>query len=158
MSQFIVLRLFKNGELVEVKQFDTEQIVIGRSGDAQLTIDDPSVSPLHAVIENREGKYYISDLGSESGTFINDEKVLEKEIDSGQEAKIGDFSIQFNVGVPKPANGANRGGGSSQLKKVKSPRKKSRRKSSKSRKKKFKKKKWFLQLNNLVRGKSRRKI
>ncbi|MCB0357903.1 MAG: FHA domain-containing protein, partial [Bdellovibrionales bacterium] len=102
MSQLFVLRVFKSGELVEVKQFDTEQIVIGRSGDAQLTIDDSSISPLHCVIENREGKYFVSDLGSETGTYINNEKVLEVELQSGQELQLGNFVIQFNVGVPKP--------------------------------------------------------
>ncbi|MCB9026187.1 MAG: AgmX/PglI C-terminal domain-containing protein [Bdellovibrionaceae bacterium] len=102
MKSFIVIRVFKSGQLVEVKQFDTDQIVIGKSDEAQLTINDSSVSPLHAVIENRGGTYFISDLGSDKGTYVGEEKILEREITSGLEILIGDFNIQFNVGVPKP--------------------------------------------------------
>ena len=102
MSQFIVIRIFKSNQLVEVKQFDVEQIVIGRSEEAQLSINDPSISPLHAVIENRAGTYYISDLGSETGTYIGQEKILDRKITSGLEIQLGEYKIQFNIGIPRP--------------------------------------------------------
>ncbi len=103
MSQAIVLRLFKNDELIDVKQFSDEQIVIGRSPEAKLLIEDDSVSPLHAVIELRESKYFISDLGSESGVFIKGSKVLEAVLNSGDKITIGGFKVHFFIGVPMGA-------------------------------------------------------
>ena len=102
MKQPVFLRVYLNGKLENVKQFTEEQIVIGRNADLQLPLQENSVSPLHAVIEERDTGYYISDLGSQSGTFKNGQKVFDDKIESGEEFKIGAYSIEFFIGVPKP--------------------------------------------------------
>ncbi len=104
MSQLVVVKLFKKGELISVKQFTTEQIVIGRNAEAQFVIDDDKVSPLHAVIESRSSGYFITDLGSEMGTFKNGQKVLEQALQSGDEFQISDFTLQFIVGLGQNQN------------------------------------------------------
>lgn len=103
MKQPIVLRVYKGEKLEAVRQFETSQIVIGRNADAQLELQDEGVALLHAMIENRGGEYYISDLGSNSGTFKNGQKTLEDKLTSGDTLTVGPFRIQFFVGVPKPA-------------------------------------------------------
>lgn len=102
MKQPVVLRIYYNDKLEGVKQFADSQIVIGRNTDVQVTLDEEGVSPLHAVIEEREKDYYVSDLGSQGGTFINAEKVLDSKIESGDEVQIGSYKIQFFIGIPKP--------------------------------------------------------
>ncbi len=103
MKQPVVLKVYHNNKLESVRQFEEKQIVIGREGDVQLELSDVSVSLLHSMIEERDGKYYLSDLGSKSGTFRNNEKVLEEELASGDELTIGNYVIQFFIGVPKAA-------------------------------------------------------
>lgn len=103
MKQPIVLRVYKGDKLEAVRQFETSQIVIGRNADAQLELQDEGVALLHAMIENRSGDYYISDLGSNSGTFKNGHKTLEDKLSSGDTINVGPFKVQFFVGVPKPA-------------------------------------------------------
>lgn len=103
MRQPIVLRIYKDDKLEAVRQFQHSQIVIGRNADVQLELNDESVALLHAMIEDRDGEYFISDLGSQSGTFKNGQRLLEDVLNSGDELKIGPFRIQFYVGVPKPA-------------------------------------------------------
>ncbi len=103
MKQPIVLRIYKGEKLEAVRQFEVSQIVIGRNSEAQLELQDEGVALLHAMIENRDGEYYISDLGSPSGTFKNGQKILEDKINSGDSINIGPYRIQFFVGVPKPA-------------------------------------------------------
>ncbi len=58
MNEPIVLRVYRGDRLISVKQFLSPQIVIGRQGDVGLSLDDESVSPLHAVIEKRADDYY----------------------------------------------------------------------------------------------------
>lgn len=102
MKTPLLLRVFKNGALEGVRQFDVSQVVIGRNADAQVSLSDNQVSPLHAMIEERDGNYVLTDLGSSSGTILNGKKVLEEKIQSGDEIVLGGYTIQFFVGAPKP--------------------------------------------------------
>lgn len=61
------------------------------------------MSPVHAVIEERDAGYYVSDLGSVSGTFKNGSKIFDEALKSGDELIIGPYKIEFFVGVPKPS-------------------------------------------------------
>lgn len=102
MRSPIIFRVFKNNQLVGVKQFDADQIVIGHNADVQLDLDGEGVSPIHCLIELRDNGYYICDLGSQSGTFKNGQAILDEAISSGDEVEIGPFKLSFFMGVPKP--------------------------------------------------------
>ncbi|HRO68454.1 MAG TPA: FHA domain-containing protein, partial [Pseudobdellovibrionaceae bacterium] len=102
MKSPVILRVFKNSQLVEVKQFDSDQIVIGHDADVQLDLPGEGVSAIHCLIERRDSGHYICDLGSEGGTFKNGQAVLDEPLNSGDEVQIGVFKIVFYVGVPKP--------------------------------------------------------
>ncbi len=102
MKQPVFLRIYRNGKLEGVKQFAVEQIVIGKNSDVQVPLADDGVSPLHAVIEERDSGYYISDLGSQNGTLRNGEKIFDEKVESGDEITIGPFRLEFFVGIPKP--------------------------------------------------------
>lgn len=103
MKQPVVLRVYKGDKLEAVRQFEHNQIVIGRNSDVQLELQDDAVALLHAMIELRDGEYYLSDLGSSSGTFRGGNRILEEKLNSGDEINVGPFRIQFFIGVPKPA-------------------------------------------------------
>jgi len=98
----VVLRVYKDGELQTIKQFTLPQIVIGQSSEVQLPLNHKSVSVIHAAIEQRDSGFYVCDLGSESGTKLNGNTVLDSKLNSGDEINIGEFKIEFFVGVPKP--------------------------------------------------------
>ena len=103
MKQPVVLRIYKADQLVGVKQFsDDQQIVIGRQGDIQVSLNDDRVSAIHAAIEERAGNYYLCDLGSETGTVKNNDTVLDAKLETGDIIKVGDHRIEFYIGVPKP--------------------------------------------------------
>lgn len=102
MKSPVILRVFKNGQLVEVRQFDTDQIVIGHQAEVQLDLPGEGISPIHCLIEKRDNGYYICDLGSQTGTFKNNQAVLDDMIESGDEVTVGPYRIVFYVGVPKP--------------------------------------------------------
>lgn len=71
---------------------------IGRSKNNELTIDDNSVSRLHAEIHRRhDGTFTIMDLESLNGIFVNDKKVKTVELNEGDELDIGDVPLRFTL-------------------------------------------------------------
>jgi pSer/pThr/pTyr-binding forkhead associated (FHA) protein len=52
-----------------------DELTLGRAGGCQVTIDDTYVSQLHARLFRREGQFYVEDLGSTNGTYLNRRKV-----------------------------------------------------------------------------------
>jgi pSer/pThr/pTyr-binding forkhead associated (FHA) protein len=98
----IILRIFKDQKLLEVKQFDLEQIIIGNDADVQVDLRDSQIASVHCLIELRDSGYFICDLGSVSGTFKNDQQILDEPITSGDKIRVGPYVVQFFVGVPKP--------------------------------------------------------
>lgn len=115
MKSPLIFRIFKNNQLLGVKQFDLPQVVIGHKAEVNLDLDSDQVSPIHCLIELRENGYYICDLGSQSGTFKNGQAVLDEMISSGDEIGVGPYKIGFFVGVPKPKTppGVTEGAGTS---------------------------------------------
>ncbi len=53
----------------------SDELTVGRAGGCQVTIDDNYVSQLHARVFRRDGQFYVEDLGSTNGTFVNRKKV-----------------------------------------------------------------------------------
>ena len=76
-------------------------IVIGRSLTCDVRVEDTQVSRMHSLIYFKDGKYYIKDLDSENGTFVNGKKVSDTVINSGDRIEIGNYSIEFNVLTPE---------------------------------------------------------
>ncbi|MFZ4714482.1 MAG: FHA domain-containing protein [Bacteriovoracaceae bacterium] len=58
-----------------VKTFAKEKILIGRSKDADLKIDGEGISRKHLYLEQKNGKYFVTDLGSANGVYINEERM-----------------------------------------------------------------------------------
>jgi len=48
---------------------------IGRAAGCQITIDDTYCSQLHARVFTNEGQWFVEDLGSTNGTWLNRQKV-----------------------------------------------------------------------------------
>jgi TonB family protein len=98
----IILRIFKGNQLIEVKQFEADQVIFGHNAEVTVDLDDPSISAIHCLIELRDSGYYLCDMGSSSGTKKNGHPVLDEAISSGDNIEVGPFRIQFFVGAPKP--------------------------------------------------------
>ncbi|MQA03573.1 MAG: FHA domain-containing protein [Streptosporangiales bacterium] len=58
-------------------QFEPGQaVVVGRTQDSALFLDDPRVSRQHARIQYEEGGWILRDLGSRNGTFVGPTRVV----------------------------------------------------------------------------------
>jgi FHA domain len=52
-----------------------DEVTVGRAAGCQVTLDDTYVSQLHARVFARDGQYFVEDLGSTNGTYLNRRKV-----------------------------------------------------------------------------------
>src|SRR3954468_18502508 len=79
-----------------------ERFLLGTGEECQLRIADGSVSPLHAYFEVEEsGRVMLHDLGSESGTFVNGERIDgARAIEGGEEIRIGETLLTPTVADP----------------------------------------------------------
>lgn len=50
----------------------TDKVLLGRGTDCQILLPDSAISRRHALIEQRGEQYWLTDLDSRGGTFIND--------------------------------------------------------------------------------------
>ncbi len=83
---------------------------VGRSKQNDLTIDDNSVSKIHAaLVLNRQNQFQIADTGSTNGTFINDQRISYGKaitISDTDKVKFGTVEVQFtreiSEGNPEP--------------------------------------------------------
>jgi hypothetical protein len=65
------------------------EIIIGRSGNIQLVIDEILVSRRHATISTMNNSLKVRDLGSTNGTFVNGMQVKETDLALGDRILIG---------------------------------------------------------------------
>ncbi len=77
---------------------------IGRSSKNELPIDQESVSRHHARIMPVSRAYFIEDLGSTNGTFVNDALVTRQQLNDGDQIKIGRSILKFMSGSNIEAN------------------------------------------------------
>jgi len=70
---------------------------MGRSPDNDVILRDPATSGHHARLERRGEKFWVVDLGSTNGTFVNGESIQEKQLSTGDRVTIGQNSIHFSL-------------------------------------------------------------
>jgi pSer/pThr/pTyr-binding forkhead associated (FHA) protein len=68
---------------------------LGRSPDNDVILRDPATSGHHARLERRGDQFWLIDLGSTNGTFVNGESVQEKQLNHGDRLTIGQNSVHF---------------------------------------------------------------
>jgi Mg-chelatase subunit ChlD len=64
-------------------------LIIGRSSGCSLKIPDPAVSRKHARLVIANGEWFIQDLGSSGGTYVNGQRVTAAPVKPGDVIQIG---------------------------------------------------------------------
>lgn len=70
-----------------------ERITIGRRPEADVFLDDVTVSRDHAVLVNRAGQWHIDDCGSLNGTYVNRSRIDSHQLQEGDELQIGKYKL-----------------------------------------------------------------
>ena len=73
------------------------RVVIGRSRDCDVTLDDPNVSRRHAELRREGGSWVVADLGSTNGVKVNGRRVNDHPLTPGDEIVLGLEHLTFEV-------------------------------------------------------------
>lgn len=92
MATFLI---HKADDETQVVKLDKDHMTLGRRDDNDIVLDDVFVSRLHIEIEKKGNKYTIEDRKSRYGTFVNGDRVVEKQLIYGDEIQIGNTVITF---------------------------------------------------------------
>jgi two-component system, cell cycle response regulator len=78
------------GSMVKVEQ----EVVVGRSSDAGLQIQDDGVSRHHLqLVRSQAGQVVARDMGSRNGSFVNNERISEVVLKDGDKIRVGSTTI-----------------------------------------------------------------
>jgi pSer/pThr/pTyr-binding forkhead associated (FHA) protein len=80
----------------------TEQpITFGRGDDADIQIKDERMSRQHFVVVPRDSKFFARDLGSTNGTYVNNNKITEVELQANDRIRAGQTVVVFELAKAK---------------------------------------------------------
>jgi pSer/pThr/pTyr-binding forkhead associated (FHA) protein len=90
------LRYTMPGQPPKVLQLIKDVVVLGRSAQVDLPLEDNNASRQHCQVRKWAGKYVVEDLQSKNGTFVNGEKIVkERELADGDLIALGDTTVVF---------------------------------------------------------------
>ena len=78
----------------------------GRDPASDIFLDDVTVSRRHAEVVKRGNRYFVRDVGSLNGTYVNRQPIKgEVELFDGDQLQIGMFKLAFFHGTGRQATG-----------------------------------------------------
>jgi pSer/pThr/pTyr-binding forkhead associated (FHA) protein len=70
---------------------------IGRRPDADVFLDDITVSRDHAVLVKRDEEWYLDDCGSLNGTYVNRSRIDSHRLEDADEVQVGKYKLTFRA-------------------------------------------------------------
>ena len=83
------------GRVGESFALDRDRMTIGRRPDSDVFLDDVTVSRDHALLVRRNGEFYLDDLGSLNGTYVNRRRIESHRLADGDELQVGKYKLTF---------------------------------------------------------------
>jgi hypothetical protein len=68
---------------------------VGSGADSQIALKDSTVSEQHASIRHEDGKFFLTDLDSSNGTYLNDRKIVREELKDNDMIRFGEIIVKF---------------------------------------------------------------
>lgn len=96
-----VLRTVKTKKAADAKmkaayRISGRGVIVGRGKECDITVNHMFLSIEHFQIWYDEGCWYIGDMGSKNGTYLNGSKLKKvKPLDDGDEISFGEISVIF---------------------------------------------------------------
>jgi pSer/pThr/pTyr-binding forkhead associated (FHA) protein len=89
--------IFKEGRFWGTECFSQPSLIIGRSPESDLQIDDDITSRTHAQISVTPEGVILEDLGSSNGTFVNGEPIERCFLENRDEVSIGIYTLKVKL-------------------------------------------------------------
>jgi transcription termination factor Rho len=81
--------------MIKVVPLNKERMTLGRRPYNDIVVDNLAVSGEHAALQVIGNEYFIEDLNSTNGTFINEQKIKRQILKNGDTIEIGKYAIRY---------------------------------------------------------------
>jgi len=89
-----------NAAVLKEISFDKPLMSVGRKPDNDIVIDNPAVSGHHCRLSLEGGAYFVEDLASTNGTYVNDKRVQKSGLRHGDMVGIAKHALVFIEDIP----------------------------------------------------------
>jgi pSer/pThr/pTyr-binding forkhead associated (FHA) protein len=87
------------GDEILSHEFILQELMVGRDKSCDLVLDEKTVSAEHARLSYHHGNWWVEDLHSRNGTFLNQELLATQAVvTSGDELQVGQVELQIQIG------------------------------------------------------------
>ena len=81
--------------MIKVVPLNKDRMTLGRRPYNDIVVDNLAVSGEHAALQVIGHEYFIEDLNSTNGTFINEQKIKRQILKNGDTIEIGKYAIKY---------------------------------------------------------------
>jgi hypothetical protein len=78
-------------------QITKRRVLLGRSRECDIQVEDPNVSRRHAELRQEGSSYWIVDLDSTNGVEVNGKRVKRAKLESGDQFTVGSTEVTFTT-------------------------------------------------------------
>ncbi|MBI3565088.1 MAG: FHA domain-containing protein [Elusimicrobia bacterium] len=92
-----------NAAVIKEIPFDKDAFTVGRKPDNDIVIDNPAISGHHCRISVQGGTYFVEDLESTNGTFVNEKRIKKSGLHHNDVVGLAKHALVFVEDAPEPA-------------------------------------------------------
>lgn len=100
--------IWQNQQVVQNIRLYRSSSLIGRANECEIHLDEKNISRRHARITLDDEGYFLEDLGSHGGVFLNKIRIQREQLQDGDLIAIPPFLLQFVIDVEAEAKSAQR--------------------------------------------------
>jgi pSer/pThr/pTyr-binding forkhead associated (FHA) protein len=90
-----------NAAVIKEIPFDKDSLSVGRKPDNDIVIDNPAISGHHCKLSVQGGTYFVEDLESTNGTFVNEKRVKKSGLHHSDVVGLAKHALVFIEDAPK---------------------------------------------------------
>ncbi|MFI5363581.1 MAG: FHA domain-containing protein [Elusimicrobiota bacterium] len=91
-----------NAAVIKEISFDKDSLSVGRKDDNDIVIDNPAISGHHCRLSVQGGTYFVEDLESTNGTFVNEKRIKKSGLHHNDVVGVAKHALVFVEDAPPP--------------------------------------------------------
>lgn len=98
----VMLRVLEGREVGKGYHVNKVPVTLGRDAISDIPITDTRMSRQHALLFYYSPDFFLKDLGSTNGSFVNDRRIKQSVIKNEDKIKLGSTVMEFIVSTTEP--------------------------------------------------------